>query len=54
VKDVGLDVRTPVFTHGQFYVGICRVTSVSNIKAIWEEAKEEAKTKKIVYSEVLV
>jgi hypothetical protein len=54
VKHVGLDLRSPVFTHGQFYVGISRVTSVSNIKAIWEEEKEEAKTKNIVYSEVLL
>ena len=34
VKHVGLDLRTPVFTHGQFYVAISRVTSKDNIKAI--------------------
>ena len=44
LKHVGLDLRTPVFTHGQFYVGVSRVTLVSNIKAIWEEEKEEAGT----------
>jgi len=54
VKYVGLDLRRPVFTHGQFYVGVSRVTSVSNIKVIWEESVEEAKTKNIVYSEILV
>ena len=27
VKHVGLDLRSPVFTHGQFYVGISRATS---------------------------
>ena len=43
-----------MFTHGQFYVGVSRVTSVSNIKVIWEESVEEAKTKNIVYSEILV
>ena len=36
VKFVGLDLRRPVFTHGQFYVGVSRVTSVANIKVIWE------------------
>ena len=51
VKHVGLDLRMPVFTHGEFYVGVSRVTLVSNIKAIWEE-KKEAKTKDIVDTEV--
>ena len=37
VQHVGLDLRRPVFSHGQFYVGVSRVTSVSNIKVIWEE-----------------
>jgi len=47
-----------VFTHGQFYVGISGVTSVWNIEAIWEqkerERQAEAKTKNVVYSEVLL
>jgi len=39
-----------VFTHGQFYVGISRVTSMSRIKAIWNEEQREAKSHNIVYS----
>jgi hypothetical protein len=54
VKYVGLNLRRPVFTHGQFYVGISRVTSVYNIKVIWKDGVSEAKSKNIVYSEVLV
>jgi hypothetical protein len=54
VRHVGLDLRTPVFTHGQFYVAISRVTSVHNIKAIWASTSEEAITKNIVYNEVLL
>jgi hypothetical protein len=57
VQHVGLDLRRPVFTHGQFYVGISRVTSVWNIKAIWEESQDRekhGKTKNIVYNEVLL
>jgi hypothetical protein len=54
VKQVGLDLRRPVFTHGQFYVRISGVTSMFNIKAIWEPNKEEAVTKNIVYNEVLL
>ncbi len=54
VNHVGLDLRSPAFTHGQFYVAVSRVTSVSNIKAIWNEGNEEAKTQNVVYREVLL
>jgi hypothetical protein len=54
VKHVGLDLRRPVFSHGQFYVGVSRVTSVSNIKVIWEEAIRAPRSKNIVYKEVLL
>ena len=32
VNYVGIDARSAVFTHGQFYVVISQVTSVHNIK----------------------
>jgi ATP-dependent exoDNAse (exonuclease V) alpha subunit len=54
VQHVGLDFWSPVFTHGQFYVAISRVKSVHNIKAIWPSSEESARTKNIVYSEVLL
>ena len=54
VKHVGLDLRSPVFTHGQFYVGVSRVTSRENIKVIWDEKESRAVTKNIVYDEVLL
>jgi ATP-dependent DNA helicase PIF1 len=54
VKHVGLNLTAPAFTHGQFYVAISRVTSVSNIKMIWVEKEREAKSKNIVYREVLL
>jgi hypothetical protein len=41
-------------THGQFYVGVSRVTSRERIKVIWDEKEVEAKTKNIVYSEVIL
>jgi hypothetical protein len=41
VKHVGLDLRSPVFTHGQFYVAVSRVTSVGNIKVILGEEDKE-------------
>jgi hypothetical protein len=54
VKNVGLDLRSPVFTHGQFYVGVSRVTSWKNIKAIWDDKDEMGMTKNIVFDEVLL
>ena len=54
VENVGLDFRTPVFTHGQFYVVVSRVTSVSRIKAILAVGERDRKTKNIVYKEVLL
>ena len=54
VKHVGLNLTAPAFTHKQFYVAISRVTSVSNIKMIWVEKEREAKSKNIVYREVLL
>ena len=54
MKHVGLDLRLPVFTHGQFYMGISRVTSAVNIKIVWNKEEEGAKTKNVVYSKVLL
>ena len=54
LEHVGLDLHTPVFTHGQFYVAISRVTSVHNIKAIWDPKVDTPVTKNIVYVEVLL
>ena len=34
-----LGLRSPVFTHGQFYVGVSRVTSSQDIKVILDEKR---------------
>jgi ATP-dependent exoDNAse (exonuclease V) alpha subunit len=54
VKHVGLDLRNAVFTHGQLYVAVSRVTSVWNIKAIWDSDLDRSVTKNIVYPEVII
>jgi ATP-dependent exoDNAse (exonuclease V) alpha subunit len=54
VKHVGLDLRSPVFTHGQFYVAVSRATSVHRIHAIWDPKSEQPWTKNIVYPQVLL
>jgi len=53
VNHVGIDARSAVFTHGQFYVVISQVTSVHNIKVIWDNQHPNPVTKNIVYPEVL-
>ena len=54
VNHVGLDLRSAVFTHGQLYVAVSRVTSVHNIKAIWDSNVQAPVTKNIVYPEVFI
>ena len=54
MKHVGLDVRNAVFTHGQLYVAVSRVTSVYNLKVIWDTNSGTPVTKKIVYPEVMI
>ena len=49
---VGIDYRSPIFTHGQFYVAVSCSTSVHRIKAIWPPNSRPT-SKNIVYPEVL-
>jgi len=54
VAHVGLDLQNSIFTHGQFYVAISRVTSVHRLRAIWDSRLSTATTKNIVYPEVII
>ena len=53
VAHVGLDLRNPVFSHGQLYVALSRCTSGRCIKALFPEQEKGTKTVNIVYPEVL-
>ena len=48
---VGLNLHTPVFGHGQFYVGVSRGTNWSRVKVLLNERE---KTANIVYKDVLL
>lgn len=49
-----LDLRTPVFTHGQLYTSISRVRHHSHIRSFFSEDNEHGTTRNIVYKELLL
>jgi hypothetical protein len=52
LKHVGLDLRSPVFSHGQLYVGLSRCTSGTRVKVLLKEV-DGGRTPNIVYKEIL-
>jgi len=53
-KRIGVDLREPVFTHGQFYVAMSRVTDVKNLFVLSSHLRGNKKLQNIVYPEILL
>lgn len=55
LKNVGVYLRKPVFTHGQLYVAVSRVSSRHGLKMVIEDDDGEPSsvTRNIVFEEVL-
>ncbi|KIJ17889.1 hypothetical protein PAXINDRAFT_72811, partial [Paxillus involutus ATCC 200175] len=53
VQYVGLDLRTPVFSHGQLYVALSRCTNPRRVKVAFQREQNDTKTLNVVYTEVL-
>ena len=52
VANVGLDLCTPVFSHGQLYVVLSCCTSESRIKVLFPENEKGTKTVNIVWPQI--
>jgi hypothetical protein len=53
LQKVGIDIRQPVFTHGQFYVAFSRVTDVANLDILLPY-RDSGMIENIVYPEILL
>ena len=51
---VGVDLRIPVFSHGQFYVAMSRVTDIDRLTVLLPEGDRSGKVANIVWPEVLI
>ena len=54
VKYLGLDVQTPVFTHGQLYVALSHCTSSNHTKVLFKDGSQQTVTQNVVYPGVLL
>jgi hypothetical protein len=53
IRNVSIDLCTPVFSHGQLYIALSRCTSPDRIKVLFPEQSDTIHTINIIYPEVL-
>jgi PIF1-like helicase/Helitron helicase-like domain at N-terminus/Helicase len=53
LRTVGIDLRSPVFAHGQLYVALSRTTDVKRLLILFSPENKDRVTKNIFYPEVL-
>ncbi|KAG0132770.1 helicase, partial [Tuber indicum] len=53
LDQVGIDLCTPAFPHGQLYVALSRVTSLDGLNLLSSE-QSQTQTDNIVYPEILI
>ena len=54
ITTLGLDLRSSVFSHGQLYVALSRVTSSHRLRILLAENTHSYRTVNVVYNEVLL
>ena len=54
VKHISLDLRNPMFTHGQLYIAPSQCTLSENVKVLFPEGATTTVTSNIVYKDVLL
>jgi hypothetical protein len=52
VKYVGIDLRTPVFSHGQLYVALSRATSRHRVAVLLSPRNRDNRTLNVVYPQI--
>jgi hypothetical protein len=53
IINIGIDLHTPVFSHGQLYVALSCCTSSHRTRVLFPEDSDTTSTTNIVYTEVL-